>query len=84
MFLAGIIFFELVFPLLTSITEMLTTKIDVIKAKDGLKITKLNSKIKQIAENEEYPESKRAIGFQSTLAEDYEEVFEEDDVDEND
>ena len=84
MFLAGIIFFELVFPLLTSIIEMLTTKIDVIKAKDGLKITKLNSKIKQIAESEEYPESKRAIGFQSTLEEDYEEVFEEDDVDEND
>ena len=84
MFLAGIIFFELVFPLLTSIIEMLTTKIDVIKAKDALKITKLNSKIKQIAENEEYPESKRAIGFQSELEEDYEEVFEEDDVDEDD
>ena len=63
---------------------MLTTKIDVIKAKDGLKITKLNSKIKQIAENEEYPENKRAIGFQSKLEEDYEEVFEEDDADEDD
>lgn len=84
MFLTGIIFFELVFPLLTSITEMLTTKIDVMKAKDGLKITKLNSKIKQIAENEEYPESKRAIGFQSKLEEDYEEVFEEDDVENDD
>lgn len=84
MFLTGIVFFELVFPLLTSIIELLTTKIDVIKAKDGLKITKLNSKIKQIAENEEYPESKRAIGFQSELEEDYEEVFEEDDANEDD
>lgn len=62
---------------------MLTTKIELIKSKDGLKITKINSKIKQIAENEGYPENKRAIGFTSEPAE-VEEALEEDDVYEDD
>lgn len=64
---------------------MLTTKIEAIKAKDALKITKLNSKIKQIAENEGCPEKKRAIGFHLEPAEEELELFEdEDDVNEDD
>ncbi len=63
---------------------MLTTKIEAIKAKDGLRITKINSKIKQVAENEGYPENKRAIGFRTEPAEEDEDTFEEDDVDEDD
>lgn len=64
---------------------MLTTKIEAIKAKDALKITKLNSKIKQIAENEGCPEKKRAIGFRIEPAEEELELFEdEDDVNEDD
>lgn len=76
--MAGIIFFELIFPFLTSIIEMITVKIETIKAKDSLKIAKLNSKIKLIAENEELIDDKRIIGFQTEI-EDYGKDFEEDD-----
>lgn len=47
----------------------MTVKLEVFKAEYSLKITELNSKIKQIAENEGYPENKRAIGFTSEPAE---------------
>lgn len=51
-----------------------------------MNITEINSKIKQIAENEGYPEKKRVIGFQMEPAkEEPEDPFEdEDDVDEDD
>ena len=58
---------------------------EVFKAKFSLEITKINSKIKRIAENEGYPEKKRAIGFQTEPVEEELEPFEdEDDVDEDD
>lgn len=57
---------------------MITVKIETIKAKDSLKIAKLNSKIKLIAENEELIDDKRIIGFQTEI-EDYGKDFEEDD-----
>ena len=64
---------------------MLNTWLEAKKAKFALKITEINSKIKQVAENEGYPEKKRAIGFQSEpVEEEPEELFEdEDDVDED-
>lgn len=85
-FLAGFIFFELVYPLLNSAFEVFTTKLEVIKARDALKITKVNSEIKTEQEKEVLLEKKRPIGFISEPAEDEtEEVFEEeDDVDEDD
>lgn len=64
---------------------MLTTKIERIKARDALKITEINSKIRQIAEDEGYPENKRTIGFQSeAIGEELESFEDEDDVDEDD
>lgn len=68
---------------MTTVFEILTIRLEVIKAKYSLDITKINSKIKQIAENEGYPEIKRAIGFTSEPAE-VEEVLEEDDIYEDD
>lgn len=64
---------------------MLNSWLEAEKAKFALKITEINSKIKQVAENESYPEKKRAIGFQSEPVEEEPEPFEdEDDVDEDD
>ena len=64
---------------------MLNTKLEAKKAKYALKITEINSKIKQVAENESYPEKKRVIGFQLEPVEEKPEPFEdEDDVDEDD
>ena len=84
-FLAGFIFFELVYPLLNSAFEVFTTKLEVIKARDALKITKVNSEIKTEQEKEVLLEKKRPIGFISELAEDEaDEVFEEEDDVEND
>ena len=81
----GILFFEVFFPLLNTCTEVLSTWLETKKAKFALKITEMNSKIKQIAEDEGYPEKKRAIGFQSESIEEELEPFEdEDDVDEDD
>lgn len=84
-FLAGFIFFELIYPLLNSAFEVFTTKLEVIKARDALKITKVNSEIKIEQEKEVLLEKKRPIGFTSEPAEDEpEEVFEEEDDVEND
>ena len=84
-FLAGFIFFELVYPLLNSAFEVFTTKLEVIKARDALKITKVNSEIKTEQEKEVLLEKKRPIGFTSVPVEDEtEEVFEEEDDVEND
>lgn len=83
LFIAGIFFFELLLPFISTIFEILTIRLEVFKAKYSLDITKINSKIKQIAENEGYPENKRAIGFTSEPAE-VEEALEEDDVYEDD
>ena len=84
-FLAGFIFFELVYPLLNSAFEVFTTKLEVINARDALKITKVNSEIKTEQEKEVLLEKKRPIGFISKPAEDEpEEVFEEEDDVEND
>ncbi len=84
-FLAGFIFFELVYPLLNSAFEVFTTKLEVIKARDALKITKVNSEIKTEQEKEVLLEKKRPIGFTSEPAKDEpEEVFEEEDDVEND
>ena len=80
-FLAGFIFFELVYPLLNSAFEVFTTKLEVIKARDALKITKVNSEIKTEQEKEVLLEKKKPIGFTSEPAED---EPEEDDVDEDD
>lgn len=84
-FLAGFIFFELVYPLLNSAFEVFTTKLEVIKARDALKITKVNSEIKTEQEKEVLLEKKRPIGFTCEPAENEpEEVFEEEDDVEND
>lgn len=65
--------------------EVLSSWLEAKKANFALKITEINSKIKQVAENESYPEKKRAIGFQSEPVEEEPEPFEdEDDVDEDD
>ena len=65
--------------------EVLSTWLEAKKANFALKITEINSKIKQVAENEGYPEKKRAIGFQSEPVKEEPEPFEdEDDVDEDD
>lgn len=64
---------------------MLTTKIESIKARDALKITRINSKIRRIAEEEDCSENKRAIGFQSeAIGEELEPFEDEDDFDEDD
>ena len=64
---------------------MLNTWLEAKKAKFALKITETNSKIKQVAENEGYPEKKKAIGFQTEPVKEELEPFEdEDDVDEDD
>lgn len=84
-FLAGFIFFELIYPLLKNAFEVFTAKLEVIKARNALKITKINSQIKTIQEKEVLLEKKRPIGFTSEPAEDEtEEVFEEEDDVEND
>ena len=86
-FLAGFIFFELIYPLLNTAFEVLSTKLEAVKAKDALKITQINSDIKTIQEKEILLEKKTPIGFTSTSieeAEEPEEVFEEEDDVEND
>lgn len=57
--------------------------LEAAKAKYALKITKLNAKIKQIAEDEGCPDKKRAIGFQSE-PEKCLELFEDEDDDDED
>ena len=78
LFITGILFFKLLFPILNTICEVINTSLEVLKAKSALKITKINSKIQDISENENCPKSKRAIGFYNE-----EEAPEEDDVDED-
>lgn len=83
-FLAGFIFFELIYPLLNTAFEVLTTKLETLKAKDALKITQINSDIKTVQEKEVLLEKKRPIGFSSTEEEVVEVFEEEDDVNEDD
>ena len=58
--------------------------LEALKARYTLKITQINSKIKQIAENEDRLEKKRAIGFATESAVVEEEASEEDDDCEDD
>lgn len=77
-FLLGIMFYELIFPLLNTIIEVLTLKLELFKAKSSLEITKINSKIKK----ETREERTRVIGFTSNDYEEEdmeEEYYEEDD-----
>lgn len=77
-FLLGIMFYELIFPLLNTIIEVLTLKLELFKAKSSLEITKINSKIKK----ETREEHTRVIGFTSNDYEEEdveEEYYEEDD-----
>ena len=83
-FLAGFIFFELIYPLLNTAFEVLTTKLETLKAQDALKITQINSDIKTVQEKEVLLEKKRPIGFSSTEEEVVEVFEEEDDVNEDD
>ena len=80
-FISGILFQELILPLLVTAVEVLSTKLESLKAKNALDITKINTKIRQISE-EEPLEEKRVIGFVTdsdvTLEEDDEENEEED------
>ena len=71
-------FYELIFPLLNTIIEVLTLKLELFKAKSSLEITKINSKIKK----ETREERTRVIGFTSNDYEEEdmeEEYYEEDD-----
>ena len=63
---------------------ILTIKLETFKAKYSLKITELNSKIKQIAEDESYPSNKRSIGFTTEAISTNIDTFEEDDEYEDD
>lgn len=62
----------------------MTVRLEVFKAEYSLKITELNSKIKQIAENESCPDNKRSIGFVTEPASADIDTFEEDDEYEDD
>lgn len=62
----------------------MTVKLEVFKAEYSLKITELNSKIKQIAENESYSNNKKSIGFVTEPASTNIDTFEEDDEYEDD
>ena len=80
-FISGILFQELILPLLVVAVEVVSTKLETFKVNNALVITKTNSKIRQIAEEEGPLEEKRVIGFVT----DSDVAFEEDDeiVEEN-
>lgn len=69
---------------MNTIFEVLTVKLEIFKAEYSLKITELNSKIKQIAEDESCPSNKKSIGFTTESISTNIDTFEEDDEYEDD
>lgn len=74
-FIMGIVFMELVYPYVSALLEVGLLQIESLKAQSSLKITKINSEIKKIAQEDEEPENSRVIGFvtENTEVEDDEE-----------
>lgn len=74
-FIMGIVFMELVYPYVSALFEVGLLQLESLKAQSSLKITKINSEIKKIAQEDEEPENSRVIGFvtENTEVEDDEE-----------
>lgn len=62
-FIMGIVFMELVYPYVSALFEVGLLQLESLKAQSSLKITKINSEIKKIAQEDEEPENSRVIGF---------------------
>lgn len=73
-FILGILFIEVVIPVVEALVTLILTWIEVAKGKSSLKITQLSADIQKLSEPEEPPP--QAIGF-VVPTEEYEE--EEDD-----
>ena len=75
-FLFGITFVTIIIPVLEEISQIIITLLELVKGKITIPITKMNSTIKKIA-NEEEPYETRAIGFTSSFDEEEDETDED-------
>lgn len=74
-FILGILFIEVVIPIVEALVNLILTWIEVVKGKSSFTIAQLSADIAKINEPEKQPQ--RAIGFVIPSDENYEE--EEDD-----
>ena len=75
-FIAGILFYIVVQPLLESFTELVQVKLEAVKAKYAVQVTKMNKEVRDLQKPEEEI-STHVIGFR--MPDDEEEELEEDD-----
>jgi len=77
-FLFGILFYEIIFPILSGLTEVIQGFFQLLLGKQAMKMTEYNEAIEKYKkEHEQEPESTTCIGFQIPSCSDDEE--EEDD-----
>ena len=75
-FILGILFIEVVIPLIEAIVTLLLTVIEIFKGKCSLKISQISAEIQELTKEEEMPH--RAIGFVVDSDDNYDEEEEDD------
>lgn len=79
--LLGIILVSFVFPVISEITEVVISYLEILRAKNGTKVTKENVKINKLS-SELNEVSTHVIGFQPDTEEEYYEEEEEEEYEE--
>lgn len=73
-FIFGILFIDVIVPLLENMTACIITRMEQYKAKCALKITKINNEIEDI---QDPPPTRQVVGFHMPSPEEFEEEYDD-------